>query len=219
MRTAFVSVRALHTLAIEDRTGHRDRIIDAIDAAVHTTPRPVAVAGVSLGAHAAAAWAATSGHDRVDALGLVMPAWLGRPDAVASLSVTTAERVRTTGLDTLLAQIRAEAPDRWEVEDLQIDWPDYGDHLAPALAAAGHSPAPTLADLARITVPCGVVALRDDPLHPASVARAWAAALPRARLITLGRSAPGAHRSVLGAAAQAGWRLAAQSADPSGVAT
>ena len=42
-----------------------------------------------------------------------------------------------------------------------------------------------------IEVPVAVVALRDDPLHPLSVATAWAGLIPRAELVVLDRAQPG----------------------------
>jgi hypothetical protein len=52
--------------------------------------------------------------------------------------------------------------------------------------------------------PAVVVALADDPLHPAGIATDWAALLPRATLRTVGRHAPARDRGALGAAAAEG---------------
>jgi pimeloyl-ACP methyl ester carboxylesterase len=87
--------------------------------------------------------------------------------------------------------------------ELAAAWPAYGDGLAASLRAAAAAPGPTPAELAALSVPAGLVAFRDDPLHPASVAREWAAAIPHAAVRELPLGAPAAHRSILGATALA----------------
>jgi pimeloyl-ACP methyl ester carboxylesterase len=213
MRKAFASVTVSHVVALEDRSGRIASIVSSIEEAARTAPRPLALAGVSLGAHAAALWAAYEGHGHVDALGLVMPAWTGEPGIVAHMATATAARVRTAGMSVVLNEIRRESAAAWECDELEIDWPTYGEHLAPALDAAGRSPAPTPADLARITIPCGVVGVREDPLHPHEVAETWAAAIPHAHLETLDRAKPRDDRSVLGAAVVHAWQRAAATTD------
>jgi pimeloyl-ACP methyl ester carboxylesterase len=83
--------------------------------------------------------------------------------------------------------------------ELAAAWPAYGDGLASSLRAAAASSGPTPDELAALAVPAGLVAFRDDPLHPAAVAREWAAALPRAVLRELPLAAPAPDRAILGA--------------------
>ena len=162
------------------------------------------VGGISLGAHAVARWAAgTSGSDLPEVV-LAMPAWTGAPDDVAALTAASADEIERAGTAGILARIRAEAHDDWVVDELVRAWTDADPAtLARSLRAAAASTAPTLDELARIRARVVVVALADDPLHPASVAEAWAEAIPGARLVTVPRHAPRHDRGALGLAARA----------------
>jgi pimeloyl-ACP methyl ester carboxylesterase len=90
----------------------------------------------------------------------------------------------------------------WVTAELLAAWPDRPT-LVAELRAAAAAPGPARCELAALTMPSCVLALRDDPLHPLEVARAWAAALPSAQLVELPRQAPAADRSVFGAAVAA----------------
>lgn len=168
------------------------------------------VAGISLGAHAAALWAARSGLDVP--LGLVMPAWTGGPGDAARATAATAALVRVRGRVGVLADLRADpgAAGDWVVDALERGWAAYGDddELADALEAAASSSGPMLDDLARIAAPTAVVALADDPMHPESVARDWAAALPRGVLVVVARDAVSADPDALGRAVRRGLEAA-----------
>ena len=65
--------------------------------------------------------------------------------------------------------------------------------------AAGYV-APSRAELERLSVPMGVAAATDDPIHPLEVALEWVAAAPRAALRTVTLDEFGADAAVLGAA-------------------
>jgi pimeloyl-ACP methyl ester carboxylesterase len=54
--------------------------------------------------------------------------------------------------------------------------------------------------LERLTVPMGVAAATDDPVHPLEVGLEWVAAAPRAALHTVTLEKMGIDPSVLGAA-------------------
>jgi pimeloyl-ACP methyl ester carboxylesterase len=166
--------------------------------------RPVLVGGVSRGAHAAARWAA-NGPDRPPAgLLLALPAWTGSPDAVAAASAAAADEVDALGVTGALRAIRARGGSGWVLDELSAAWPRTPD-LAAALRATARSAAPTLEELARVELPCGVVALRDDPLHPADVARDWAATLRHARLAETHLAAVGRDRATIGRGAVLAW--------------
>ncbi|WP_086827380.1 serine aminopeptidase domain-containing protein [Allokutzneria sp. NRRL B-24872] len=162
---------------------------------------PVLAGGISLGAHLAAAWAAEN-PDRCAGLLLAMPAWTGRseerPAAVAARF--GAASVREVGLPEALDRACAGV-DPWLADELRRSWSRHGDALPDALDAAAATPAPTLADLSTITVPTGVAACSDDPLHPLSVAEAWHQALPTSALTAIPLRALGADRESLGRAA------------------
>jgi hypothetical protein len=177
-----------------------DHLADLAEVVNRTAAR--VVGGVSFGAHLAAAWAV----DRdLDGVLLAMPAWTGPPDGVAGLSALAADAVAGTGLGTVLARTAIENPG-WVADELAAAWPRYGAaDLVTALSAVAHFPGPTLADLSQLTAPAGVVALRGDPFHPATVAAQWAAALPTASVVELSPAAPGADRRAIGRAAVLGW--------------
>jgi pimeloyl-ACP methyl ester carboxylesterase len=163
------------------------------------------VGGVSLGAHAAARWAARR-PGAAGGLLLVMPAWTGPPDAVAAVSGATADEVDGLGVEAVLARLRDLATHTteaaWVVDELHTAWRRRGRAaLVAELHGVAASPGPDLGELRRIAVPCGVVALAGDPLHPASVAADRAARLPAAGLVTVDHPAVAADRATLGSAA------------------
>lgn len=162
------------------------------------------VGGISLGAHAAAS-AAVQGLLPLRGLLLAMPAWSGPPGAVAAANAVQAEELESRGLVATLDRIRAAHPG-WVAEELAASWPlhDPGDFVA-ALRAVARSAPPTPAELTAVSVPAAVVGVAGDPLHPAEVARDWAAALPRATYAEVTLAALGADREVLGRALAAAW--------------
>jgi pimeloyl-ACP methyl ester carboxylesterase len=191
---------------VEDRTGRIDAVAEAVADAVRTSGAEL-VAGVSLGAHAVARWAA---HDpavsaRLEGLLLLLPAWTGPPGPVAALSLDAAGRVERLGVP---AALRTMDDGSWVSEELGRAWPAYGKDLVPALRATALSPGPTLEELSRIRVPVGVVSLVGDPFHPVEVAREWATALPHAAVIEISPHAPAMDREVLGRAALLAWNTA-----------
>jgi pimeloyl-ACP methyl ester carboxylesterase len=161
---------------------------------------PIVVGGVSLGAHVAARWAVAN-PDRCAGLVLALPAWTGAPGgAPAALAArASADVVRTQGLTTALSGTTG-----WLHEELTRAWHGYGDLLVPHFEEAAQSLAPTLDELRSLDVPVGIVGCTDDPVHPISVARAWAEALPRAVLVT---TTLDAYPHALGRAVQA-WQQA-----------
>ncbi|AHI00197.1 alpha/beta fold hydrolase [Kutzneria albida] len=178
----------------------------ALDAAAQHGP--VLVGGVSLGAHVAAEWACAH-PTRCAGLLLALPAWCGgaegSPGAVAAR--LSAEAVRRDGVDATLRAATAGV-DPWLAAELDRAWRRHGHGLADSLLAADR-PAPTAAQLAALSVPAGLAAVVDDPVHPLPVARQWAAALPHSALRTLSFAEFGADRTALGRAAVQAWQEAA----------
>ena len=137
----------------------------------------------------------------LDGLVLALPAWTGAPGAVAAATAASADLVGRLGTAGALAA--AGTAVGWVAAELAAAWPAYGDGLAASLRAAAAGPGPTLAELAALPVPAGLVTFADDPLHPAAVAHEWAAAIPRAAVRELPLVAPATGRSVIAATALA----------------
>jgi pimeloyl-ACP methyl ester carboxylesterase len=94
----------------------------------------------------------------------------------------------------------------WVGEEIRAAWPTYQpEELVRELISASQALPPSYAELARCVVPAGVVALADDPVHPAAVAMEWANALPTAELETVQMHEPATDVSVFGAAAVRAW--------------
>lgn len=189
-----------------DARGTLDDVVAAVTAAVHraeTSGRTIGVVGgISLGAHAVARWAAGRSGPSPDVV-LAMPAWTGTPDAVASLTAASADEIEHEGTAGILERLLAAAPDDWVVDELVRAWAGRDPvELARSLRAAAQSPAPDVDELALVRARTVVVALADDPLHPAQVAEQWAAAIPGAHFVVVPRDAPGTDRGALGAAAR-----------------
>jgi pimeloyl-ACP methyl ester carboxylesterase len=143
--------------------------------------------GVSLGAHAAAAFASETGW--AGGLVAVMPAWTGPPGGVAGLTAHTADEVEALGVDAVLGRIFEEsAPGDWVARELRTAWTGTpSPELAHYLRVAAEQPSPDTSELELIRARTVVVALADDPLHPEQVARQWARAIPGATLEVLPR--------------------------------
>lgn len=134
---------------------------------------PDVVGGVSLGAHAAAHFAAVTGW--TGPVYAVMPAWLGAPEAVAALTDHTAAEIKDSSVDAVLTRIEAIAPDDWITAELVRAWRSLpAADLVSALHVAARQCAPTVSQLQRIAGPVTVVGLADDPTHPLDVANTWA---------------------------------------------
>ncbi|HET6499490.1 MAG TPA: alpha/beta hydrolase [Amycolatopsis sp.] len=174
------------------------------------TGRPLIVGGISFGAHLAAEWAVRH-PDRCAGLLLALPAWHGLPGAApASLAArASADLVTAYGLESALRR-STDGVAPWLAAELTRAWRRHGEDLAVSLRAAADHPAPTLAELRGLGVPAGIAACVDDPVHPAAVARTWAAALPRAAIRETTLDELGADRASLGRAAILAWQDAAR---------
>jgi pimeloyl-ACP methyl ester carboxylesterase len=161
--------------------------------------RPQLVGGVSLGAHLAVRWAASTPNSSLEGLLLALPARTGPADPAAGSS-SAAEAVRQRGAAAVVADI-ADRAVPWVADELAAAWPAYGPALAETLDAAAGAAAPYPDELRAVDVPVGLVAFLDDPLHPADVAQRWAALLPRAAVEWLRLADLATDRSRLGAAA------------------
>ena len=189
-----------------------EHLVRDLDEAAARFGGRVLAGGVSLGAHLATSWAVRH-PERCAGLLVALPAWTGAPGgppaAVAALAA--ADLVAASGLDAALAQVRDGSPG-WLADELDRAWRRYGPDLPVSLRAAAATPGPEPADLSRLVLPVGIVALTDDPLHPLEAAHEWAAALPRAALVTTSLAELGRDRQALGRAAVRALRLAAMAA-------
>jgi pimeloyl-ACP methyl ester carboxylesterase len=179
-----------------------DRLIDGYRDALDNAARaePIAVGGVSIGAAVAAAWALARPSHAVAVLA-ALPAWTGSPEsAPAALAARhSAHVLRRDGLVSATAQMRASSPP-WLADELTRSWVGQWPALPDAMDEAAAYVAPTCGELEGLTVPMGVAAAIDDPVHPVEVAVEWVSAAPRAALRTVTLDAMGADPAVLGAA-------------------
>lgn len=177
--------------------------LSALDAAA--ADGPVLAGGVSFGAHLAAEWALAN-QGRCAGLVLALPGWHGVPgEAPGAVSARySAALVAERGVAGALAVATDGVPE-WLADELTRSWHAYGAGLVDSLTSAADRPAPSLAALAGLTVPVGVAACADDPVHPAAVAHEWAAALPNATVCTTRLAVVGVDQEALGRAAVLAW--------------
>ncbi|SDY36541.1 Pimeloyl-ACP methyl ester carboxylesterase [Saccharopolyspora shandongensis] len=147
--------------------------------------------GVSLGAGALTRIAAEH-PDRFERLALLLPAALDRPREVAA--TWAFERLAAAvaaGGETLRETVAADLPEGVEVGDYVERRAEALLRLEDALRELPEQvPVPDAAVLAGVRSEVLVVGATDDPLHPAEVAKAVAAAFARARLEILPSPAP-----------------------------
>ncbi|WP_137724879.1 alpha/beta fold hydrolase [Prescottella subtropica] len=170
---------------------------DAMDRAADTHGR-IVVGGVSLGAAVALAWAADN-PGRVAAVLAALPAWTGSPvdTPAAGSALYTADRLRTHGLDAVVAEMTASSPP-WLATELARSWRAQWPDLPDALEEAARYRAPDTETLARIQAPVGITAADDDAVHPFTVAKEWTAVLPNVGLSEVTLDEIGADPGVLG---------------------
>jgi pimeloyl-ACP methyl ester carboxylesterase len=152
------------------------------------------LAGHSMGAHTAVGYALAH-PERLSGLVIIGPTYTGelRPESLAYWDGLAAA-LEAGGIDGFVEYLRRESGtgEAWRDSVMRISAERMGLHRDPAgLARAlretpASRPFGSLDDLAGLDVPALVVASGDeaDPGHPYAVAEAYAAALPRARLIS-----------------------------------
>lgn len=173
--------------------------LDALDDAARSGA-PIAVGGVSIGAAVSTAWALAH-PSKAAAVLAALPAWSGAPaDAPAALTARhSARQLRENGLSATIATMQESSP-AWLAAELTRSWLAQWPGLPDAMEEAARYVAPTVTDLAALTVPMGVAAAVDDPVHPADVAVEWVAAAQHAALRTVTLDEMGAEPARLGAA-------------------
>jgi 3-oxoadipate enol-lactonase len=152
-----------------------------------------ALAGASMGAHTALAFALEH-PERVSALALITPAFDGtlREGELGSWDAL-ADGLEQGGVEGFVAAWTPPADERWRETATMVVRQRLARHrhpqaVADALRVVPRSrPFESLGELERLEeLPALVVGSRDeaDPGHPLEVAREYAARLPRARLLT-----------------------------------
>lgn len=173
-------------LAIEDRTGDVDRVVDAIGQAVASVHHCSRLIGVSLGAHAAIRWA--SGRADAPPVVCVLPAWTGLPPAGSSPTAISAQQIETMGIASVLEHLSREEGRADITRLLAAGWTAYtDDDLCACLRRAASGAGPLARELAGIRTPATIVGWYADAIHPAATAIDWSRRIPRAR-ITLAAS-------------------------------
>ncbi|GJP28303.1 hypothetical protein NJB18091_10510 [Mycobacterium marinum] len=172
--------------------------LSALDEAAQAGP--IAVGGVSIGAAVAVAWALAH-PDRCVAVLAALPAWTGAPGPAPAAHAAryTAAQLRRDGLATTTTQMRASSPP-WLADELARSWRVQWPQLPDAMEQAADYVAPSSTELGRLTVPLGVAAATDDPIHPLQVGLDWVSAAAHAALRTVTLEQMGADTSALGAA-------------------
>jgi pimeloyl-ACP methyl ester carboxylesterase len=124
------------------------------------------------------------------------------------LSARAADEVEQLGIDRALDNIDASAVP-WVAAEIRRAWPAYGAAaLIAELRETASTVGPTVDDLARCTTPVGLVAMDDDPFHPADIASQWASALPHAVVEAIPLDAPASNVDAIGTAAVRAWQAA-----------
>lgn len=172
--------------------------LEALDGAARSGP--IAVGGVSIGAVAAVTWALTH-PSRAVAVLAALPPWTGSPHnaPAALLARQSAQLLRQNGLSATVSQMRESSPP-WLADELTRSWLGQWPTLPDAMDEAARYPAPSCAQLERLTAPMGVAVATDDPVHPAEVGFEWVAAAPRGALRTVTLEQMGVDTGALGAA-------------------
>ena len=155
--------------------------------------RPVVLAGHSMGAHTLAAFALAN-PDRVAAIVPIGPADTGAPATEDELAAwdALADGLADGGIEGFLRAYDHGLDPQWRDVLLRVARERLGAHrhleaVAAALRETPRSrPFDDVSELEFLDLPALVVASHDDadPGHPYAMAEAWAARLPRARLIS-----------------------------------
>jgi pimeloyl-ACP methyl ester carboxylesterase len=195
---------ALHALGaiVTTPPPQPDRLIEGYRDALDNAGRsgPIIVGGVSIGAAVSAAWALAHPGQAAAVLA-ALPPWTGPPEtAPAAVAARhSAHVLRRDGLVSATAQMRASSPS-WLADELTRSWLNQWPSLPDAMEEAARYVAPTCGELESLTVPMGVAAATDDPVHPVEVGLEWVAAAPRAALQTVTLDELGRDPGLLGAA-------------------
>ena len=204
-RRAFTST-GLPVIAVDPGgAGLVDGYERALDRAAEDHTRVIA-AGISIGACVAVQWA-LSHPDACAGVLAALPPWMGSPRTApaAHSAAWTAALIRTHGMEETIRQMSLGSP-AWLSAELDRSWRAAGPHLVSHLDEAADYVAPTAEMIAQLGVPLSIVAVSDDPVHPAAVARAWHEVAARSVSTEISMARWGADPALLGRLAIRGWR-------------
>ena len=163
---------------IDEALDHRSLALDQMVTAI-IAAQPRILVGVSIGAHLCIE--AAQEIPTLQGLILVAPAWIDDPDPRHAAMAT---RIAQTGVREHLRALPRTPT--WLHRTTMESWNDFDpDLLLDHLLAVSQRPGPGIPALTRILVPTVVIGFLDDPVHPWTVAQAWAQALSDCRLVGL----------------------------------
>jgi 3-oxoadipate enol-lactonase len=153
---------------------------------------PFVVAGHSMGAHTAVAYALERG-ERLAGLVLIGPVYMGYVDEEAIVGWDRlADGLERGGVDGFLEALDRDLDPEWRDTVLRFTRQRMLEHRHPEAVAQAlrevprSAPFEAMSELEFVDLPALVVASHDvaDPGHPYAVAAAYAASLPDARLVS-----------------------------------
>lgn len=196
-------------LALQPGADLVDGYLRALDAAADEHG-PILVGGVSIGASIATAWALVAGPARCAGVWAALPPWSGSPagSPAAASANATADAMEHDGLTATVETMVAGSP-QWLADELTRSWTRLYPGVVGQLRAAAALVGPDPQQLTELAVPLAVVVSDDDPIHPAQVGQAWAAAAPRAGLRHTTLDQWGPEPALLGRLARQAWTEAA----------
>lgn len=199
--------RAGHRQVVYDARGHGQsdpapkdegygypRLVDDLEVVAESElgDEPFVLAGHSMGAHTAVAYALDH-RERLAGIVVIGPVDVGSidPEALARWD-RLADGLEQGGVEGFVEAFDRNLDPRWREAVLRITRQRLGGHRHPLAVAqamrdvARSSPFEAMSELELLDVPALVVASHDaaDPGHPYAVAAAYAQTLPRARLIS-----------------------------------
>jgi pimeloyl-ACP methyl ester carboxylesterase len=154
--------------------------------------RPFVVAGHSMGAHTAVAYALEHG-ERLAGLILIGPVYMGYVDEEAIVGWDRlADGLERGGVDGFIEALDHDLDPAWRDTVLRFTRQRMLEHRHPKAVARAlrevprSAPFEAMSELEFVDLPALVVASHDlaDPGHPYTVAAAYAASLPDARLVS-----------------------------------
>ena len=176
-----------HGYAYSELVADLDRVVDA-----QVGPGRFVLAGHSMGAHTAVAYALEHG-DRLAALVIIGPTYMGFIDDEALVGWDRlADGLERGGVDGFMEAFDRGLDPAWRETVLRFTRRRMLEHRHPDAVARAlrevprSAPFEAISELEFCDLPALVVASRDaaDPSHPYSVAATYAESLPEARLIS-----------------------------------